>query len=504
MTGRRLYSGFAIGTLFLPACSALSPQQQTAMAPLTPPGWIPPRQSGFVPFGPPAPPEEQFAAARPEPTPMGVPRQLAKPLPGEMVPAPAEDAPKANENLKTVEHRANVEEPSVAAPPLIAAPRLRPKAEISSPTPEPIADPDGVIRGPRPVTRGPLPIIDSPPVIPMELPRRIIQPETPPAAPTQSRREPSAVILPPAPLNNSIIGSSIHQTQSSPVIDTPPPVETILPTANNETPGPVIPAPNFVRGPAPFIAPSLIKDEIPAATPVIFPPAAAPLALPPVIAPPATPVVLPAPSDTPLIQAVRAFQQNKPQEALEFLKTYDQATQQVLISMMPALVQISEGKLQQMKREEMDVLLEQITRVPPMLRARASLQVNKLLLCREVYKFGSVDPFAAAHEFRPGDMVYLYAELSNFSCVADPRGGCSVALGSHLELLDASETAVWKADPREEPENVSTPPQDYYRAYRFCVPSSLAPGKYALSIRIMDKPTGRESAKTIEFRVGAK
>ena len=50
---------------------------------------------------------------------------------------------------------------------------------------------------------------------------------------------------------------------------------------------------------------------------------------------------------------------------MEHLKAYDPATQQMLISMMPVLVQLSEGKLQNMKREEMDILLEQLSRVPP-------------------------------------------------------------------------------------------------------------------------------------------
>jgi len=458
MTRRRLYYGLALGTLSLPACSALSPH--SVMVPITPPGSLPPR-TGFVP-APSAPVEEQFAAGRQVP----VTPPIFKPLPT--------GSNKSGDEIETVQYRETAAEPT-----LIASPRIRPAAAAIA---EPVADAEGIVRPHWPVIRGPhsrhevspfmAPVYQAPPVIkePSALP------------PSVSRQEPagpSAVITAPTLSAETVIGASAHEVKSAPVIDTPPPL--IQPAAHKEA-TPVIPVPNHVKGPTSFVAPLFTKDETPVATPV----------------------VLPAPSDTPLIQAVRAFQQNNPQGALEHLKAYDPATQQVLISMMPVLVQLSEGKLQTMKREEMDILLDQLTRVPPMLRSRASFQTSKLLLCREVQKFGLVDAFPAGHEFRPGDMVYLYAELANFTCAADSRDGFAVALASHLELKDEAGNAVWKADPREAPERVSSPPQDYYRAYRFCVPSSLAPGKYALSIRVTDKPTGREAAKAVEFRVGAK
>ncbi len=452
MTRRRLYYGLALGTLSLPACSALSPQ--SAMVPMTPPGWKA-RQAGFVPA---APADDQFAAGRVEPPPSAVVRTPA--------------AVKAD--IETVQHREVADEA-----PLFVTPRVQPSAGMY--TTEPVADAQGIIRPLWPVIRGPQPLPELAPVYPAA--PAIKEPSL--LTPSVSRQDsagPSAFLSAPVPMIEREIGASVQEVRSSPVIDTPPPVQTVFPAEHTEKSAPNIPIPNYVKGPEPFIAPILSRDDVPAAAPV----------------------ALPAPADTPLIQAVRAFQQNNPRGALELLKAYDPATQQVLISMMPVLVQLSEGKLQQMKREEMDILLDQLTRVPPLLRPRASFQTNKLLLCREVQKFGVVDAFPAGHEFRPGDMVYLYAELANFTCAADPRDGYSVALASHLELKDEAGAAVWKADPREDPERVATPPQDYYRAYRFCVPPTLAPGKYALSIRVTDKPTGRETAKAIEFHVGAK
>jgi hypothetical protein len=120
-----------------------------------------------------------------------------------------------------------------------------------------------------------------------------------------------------------------------------------------------------------------------------------------------------------------------------------------------------------------------------------------------VHNFAHVEPFPDRHEFRPGDVVYLYMELANFSCVPVPKGGYTVTLASSLELKDSSGVVVWRADPKEAADHVSTPPQDYYRNFRLCVPG-VAPGVYTLMVKTTDRPTGREASKAIEMRVGAR
>jgi hypothetical protein len=209
------------------------------------------------------------------------------------------------------------------------------------------------------------------------------------------------------------------------------------------------------------------------------------------------------PDDSSLIRAIRALQMNKPDEAIQCLKGYDPASQQVIMSLLPPLVRLSSNNLDQIKAEEFDVLLEQINRVPHLLRPRASLQANNVRLCREVHNFAHVDPFGSEHPFRPGDIVYLYMELVNFSCTANPKGGFAIVLSSGLELRDAGGKVVWKADPKDVPDAVSTPPQDYYRNFRLCVPS-VPPGNYQLTIRTTDRPTGREVTKSVAMRISSR
>ena len=313
-----------------------------------------------------------------------------------------------------------------------------------------------MIRSPWPVIKGvntpapeaPAAFKDEPKLTlpaPGELPPAIGGPAAPPPdrAPTAQPVEVPAVLTPPPPaLPPGVIGSSVqgHKSNASPVRRT--------------------------------VADALVPTE-PAVAEKPAPPAAVPANV----------------ADTNLLRAVRAFQQNKPDEAVELLKGYDPATQQILLSILPPLARIGDGRLQQMRPEEMDVLVEQMTKVPNMLRPRATLQAATSACAGRSTTSPHVEPFPDRHEFRPGDIVYLYMELANFSCTADEKGGYSVTLASSLELKDGGGAVVWRADPKEVPDKVSTPPQDYYRNFRLSVPNVPA-GTYTLAVKTTDRPSG--------------
>jgi hypothetical protein len=324
-----------------------------------------------------------------------------------------------------------------------AAGRDKPKAE-------PAPDADGVIRTTWPSLKGPVPA-ETPAAPPLPPPSELISPSkasdsTSPAKADDVLPAPPLPGLTPPALPPGVIGTSVHQSNASPV-----------------------------DAVTPMLPPTGIDGALHVG----------------------------ANGDTPLIRAVRAFQQNRPDEAVECLKACDPVSQQALISLMPTLVRLSDSRLQQIKPEEMDVMLEQINRVPGMLRARGSLQANNVRLCREVHNFGHVEPFPAGHQFHPGDIVYLYMELANFSCTADAKSGYSITMASGLEMHDAAGKVVWRADPKEIPDSVSSPPQDYYRNFRLCVPG-LPPGAYSLVVKTIDRPTGREVTKAVELRIGSK
>lgn len=461
MMRRLRIAGTAFGALLVPACAGYNPQpdppvtRPVSVLPATPaPVGYRPMPGAMVTQAAKPRVVEKFAEGRADPP-------FAEPPPVPTgAPIPTAALTDKGSALVPVDHKAPDPLPVSIDPPRLTLPILG----SNSPR-EPQPEAEGTIRPPWPVIKGVGPIADSPPAPaaesnvvlppPSELMKAVSGPASPPAKPDES----PALLTPPAagpevappPLPPGVIGQSVHQSNASPVGMTP--VEAVLP--------------------ADPVKPAAVNGDRPAAC------------------------------DSALLKAVQAFQQNKPDEAVECLKAYDPATQQILLSLLPAMARLSEGKLQSMKPEEMDVLLEQLTKVPNLLRSRASLRADNVRLCREVHNFAHVEPFPDRHEFRPGDIVYLYMELANFSCVPDPKGGYTVTLASSLELKDSSGGVVWRADPKEAADHVSTPPQDYYRNFRLSVPN-VAPGTYTLAVKTTDRPTGREATKAIEMRVGVR
>jgi hypothetical protein len=439
MKRRLRIAGTALGAFLVPACASVKPEPIAKL-----PAVVPPSIAQRAPA--PGTTTSTTAAKMPRTVEKFGEGRTEQTTAFAQPPAPAKEMPIATAppTPTTIATAEPVIAESVSQPPVPApTPRLTSAApaEREKPKAEPAPDADGVIRTSWPTLKGPV-SAETPaaPVLPP--PGDLIAPTKADAALPQP---PLPGATPPA-LPPGVIGTSTHKSNASPV-DTAAPV---LPSIGMETTTPI------------------------ATT-----------------------------GDTPLVRAVRAFQQNHPDEAVECLKACDPVSQQALLSLMPTLIRLSDSRLQQIKPEEMDVMLEQINRVPGMLRARGSLQANNVRLCREVHNFGHVEPFPAGHQFHPGDIVYLYMELANFSCTADSKGGYSIMMASGLEMHDATGKVVWRADPKEIPDAVSSPPQDYYRNFRLSVPG-LPPGAYSLVVKTTDRPTGREVTKAVELRIGSK
>ena len=405
MKRRLRMAGTAFGTILVPACMTAPP----AGGPETP--RTPPAQVGVSYRPMPGAlaqamkkPREQFAAGREEPTttltarPTAVPNNVgiahvSGPVPEEApMPRPVDPPPVPTADPTPPPDVA----PTVPEPPPLPTPLLGPP----KPVVEPGTDSEGVIRPPKPVIPGAAPVTEDPPPVEPPAPTIAAPPTgvpTPPAGPPLPAVEamprsktdgvPATLILPsigPPPImpippaTGPVIGSSVHEAKASPISAPPisaPPIE--------------VPAPEPPSAPPPT---------------------------------PATSPTPPTPADSPLLMAVRAFQANRPNEAVEHLKAYDPATQKILLSLMPAIVRLTEGKLQQMKPEEMDLILDQ-RQGDADAPAGASLQASNVRLCREVHTFAHVEGYAPTHVFRPGDVVHLYMELANYTCVPDGRGG---------------------------------------------------------------------------------
>ncbi len=273
-----------------------------------------------------------------------------------------------------------------------------------------------------------------------------------------------------------------------------------IPTTSMKITEPAAPAPLQASVPAPLQT-KVAEPTPPAPTQATF---AAPA---PAVPATTTITSAPTPNETLLLKAIRAFQSNQPKEAVAHLKKLDSTNQEVLMYLMPLIVRLSEGNVNSLPPDELAMLIDRLQTASTMLRAKSPLRADRVCFCRGVRKFADIDPFEAGHEFRPGEMVFLYAELKNFTCEAvapqgyNPSRGCNIRLGTTLELRDARNNLIWRTDLTKN-DFVQTPPQDYHHAYRFCVPDKLPQGTYTLWLSITDKPTNRVVRTPVEMRVG--
>ncbi|MCE9533469.1 MAG: hypothetical protein K8T89_20440 [Planctomycetes bacterium] len=212
-----------------------------------------------------------------------------------------------------------------------------------------------------------------------------------------------------------------------------------------------------------------------------------------------------------IVRAIQSFQQNRPEEAVNHLKSLDPANQELLMSLMPLLLRLGEGSVSALSADETSVMIDRLQAASTMLKSRANLRTDRVCLCRGVRKFADVDQYEPQHLFHPGDMVFLYAELKNFTCepvsavkqVASttPSKAYQIRLATTLELRDARNNLQWRVE-LNKTDQAHSPPQDYYHTYRLTLPEQLTPGTYTLWLNIVDKPTGRSVRKPIELRIG--
>jgi hypothetical protein len=217
--------------------------------------------------------------------------------------------------------------------------------------------------------------------------------------------------------------------------------------------------------------------------------------------------------ESPLLQAIRAYQNKRPDEAIELLKQYDASNQEMMLYLVPLMVRLSEGSVGAMTPDELAVVVDHLQGATGTLRSKAALRLDAVCFCRRVLSYGKYEALDPHYVFQPGEPVWVYAEVRNFTweplpTPPGPNGkpgvrGYGMRLGHTLEVYDATGRRVWRTEPEPRDDVRRTPPADYYLAYRFPVPSVLPPGAYTLIVQVVDKPTGRVvRGKPVEFRIG--
>lgn len=229
---------------------------------------------------------------------------------------------------------------------------------------------------------------------------------------------------------------------------------------------------------------------------------------------PMPPVSIPSATEPPLLSALRAYLENRPDDAIRQLQMLDRASQDYVLALMPLLVRGTQMNLASPNPEDAAVLVEQLHRLAGRLESKAALKVDKVAFCRKMTGFGRYEPWVDGQPYKPNDLAVLYVEFRNIG--SDPAPGpagesyLSRAVVS-LEVRDAKNNLVEQTDPMdwrrrvtiarfEHADHTRSPLHDYSRTYRISVPTQ--PGVYTVTVEVKD-PSGKRVARSqpVEFRV---
>jgi hypothetical protein len=212
----------------------------------------------------------------------------------------------------------------------------------------------------------------------------------------------------------------------------------------------------------------------------------------------------------PLVDALDCLFHNRYNDALQFLRKYDQPTQEIALCLLPMLKLMTQKSIDQFSPAEVAVLDDQMKSFSDLLRPRSSLVIDKACFCERIFSFGNYEPLPDDHAFqgstpnRPGERVLLYVELRNFASEAKNDRYVTRLLSS-LEIRDRHGKLVCPIPLLDEkPVRPLTRLQDLCKTYRFYVPDNLAAGTYTLVIGITDHTRleqPRYAKKELEFQV---
>ena len=218
----------------------------------------------------------------------------------------------------------------------------------------------------------------------------------------------------------------------------------------------------------------------------------------------------PAASEPPILAILRAYLENRPDHALELLRTLDPANQEIILAMLPVLARGASADLTSDPTASA-LVADQFRAAAARLAPRSALVAENVSLCRNVAGFGRYEPLPAGHTYRPNDQAQLYLEVRNLvrQPATGPGGETHLTyVRAAVEIRDAHGRPVEQPDRGnggrrvpvvrfEERKYTRGAVEDFHILYGFVVPP--APGVYTVTVELRD-PAGRRSVKTEPVR----
>jgi hypothetical protein len=216
------------------------------------------------------------------------------------------------------------------------------------------------------------------------------------------------------------------------------------------------------------------------------------------IAPPPNPAL-----DPPLLAAVRAYIENHPDRAIDYLRALDKPNQDFVLSLLPVLASGASADLSN-DPATIATLVDQLHAVAGRLEPRAALRIEKVAFCNDVRGFGRFVPRPADAPYHPNEQVQFYLEVRNLTSEPTPDGYLA-RVQAIAEVRDAHQKLVEQGDPGDYQRRVPvvrcekqwpsrSPLHEFNILYVFSAPA--APGVYTITIELHD-PAGRRAVKTV-------
>jgi hypothetical protein len=152
--------------------------------------------------------------------------------------------------------------------------------------------------------------------------------------------------------------------------------------------------------------------------------------------------------------------------------------------------------------ERAALTLQQLQYAQSRLQQSAALQLRNVNFCYKINSFGNFDSWQR-DEFRPGQPVLLYAEISNFESRPQQNGYFTTRLKSDIEIRRGradGELVESNSLPVTE-DACRSVRSDYFHSYTIDLPPHLTPGPYTLILRVRDEFSGKSAMHPIGFLI---
>jgi hypothetical protein len=204
----------------------------------------------------------------------------------------------------------------------------------------------------------------------------------------------------------------------------------------------------------------------------------------------------------PVLAALEAYFQNKPQEAMQHMQALAPKDQELLLRLLPYLAEMDQRGLfiASISQEKAQSFLDTLQAVETDVRPLAPLVLDRLIFCRSIKGYGQYIPHSQPH-FRPGEVTRVYAELRNVNDQRLPDGTYGLLLHGQLELCRADGQLIGKPNILESESLSRSPRRDFFLRFFYTIPAHLTPGPYQLRLRITDHHTGRTAESKAAFIV---